>query len=140
MDLDWQVILLTSPPGWETLLPTGYTRNWQVYANGRLFAFHALRHQFISNLAAAGVHPKEAQILARHSTITLTMDGYTHIGLADVAGALDKLPPLLSRTKPQALRATGTDSASRDKPNLTTPENIKKMLYPRQGSNLRPTV
>ena len=37
---------------------------------GRVFDFHALRHQFISNLAAAGVHPKEAQTLARHSKIT----------------------------------------------------------------------
>jgi len=25
---------------------------------GRIFDFHALRHQFISNLASAGVHPK----------------------------------------------------------------------------------
>lgn len=41
---------------------------------GRVFDFHSLRHQFISNLAQAGVHPKEAQTLARHSTITLTMD------------------------------------------------------------------
>jgi hypothetical protein len=36
--------------------------------------FHALRHTYISNLASAGVHPKIAQALARHSTITLTMD------------------------------------------------------------------
>ncbi len=47
---------------------------------GRVFAFHALRHQFISNLARGGVHPKEAQLLARHSTISLTMDRYTHLG------------------------------------------------------------
>src|SRR5207245_4402634 len=44
---------------------------------GRVFDFRALRHQFISNLAAGGVHPKIAQVLARHSTITLTMDHYT---------------------------------------------------------------
>ena len=30
--------------------------------------FHALRHTFISNLARAGVHPRNAQALARHST------------------------------------------------------------------------
>jgi hypothetical protein len=34
---------------------------------GRVFDFHSLRHQYISNLAAAGVHPKIAQTLARHS-------------------------------------------------------------------------
>jgi integrase len=59
---------------------------------GRAFDFHALRGQFISNLAAGGVHPKVAQVLARHSTITLTMDYYTHLDVLDVAGALDRLP------------------------------------------------
>ena len=34
--------------------------------------FHSLRHTFISNLAACGIHPKLAQQLARHSTIALT--------------------------------------------------------------------
>lgn len=47
---------------------------------GRVADFHALRHTFISNLAAGGVHPKTAQSLARHSTITLTMDR-THISM-----------------------------------------------------------
>jgi site-specific recombinase XerD len=60
---------------------------------GRQFDFHALRHQFISNLASAGVHPKVAQTLARHSTINLTMR-YTHLGLVDETAALDKLPGL----------------------------------------------
>ena len=63
---------------------------------GRVFDFHALRHQFISNLAVAGVHPKVAQQLARHSTIGLTMDRYTHLQVADVAGALDQLPAVPS--------------------------------------------
>jgi integrase len=44
---------------------------------GRYFDFHALRHQFISMLVQANVHPKKAQELARHSNITLTMDYYT---------------------------------------------------------------
>jgi integrase len=62
---------------------------------GRVYDFHALRHQFISDLAAAGVHPKVAQDLARHSTITLTMDHYTHLGARDHAAALEKLPKML---------------------------------------------
>jgi integrase len=62
--------------------------------DGRYFDFHAMRGQFISQLAAQGVHPKVAQVLARHSTITLTMDFYTHVDVLDVTGALDKLPPL----------------------------------------------
>ena len=61
---------------------------------GRYFDFHALRHQFISNLALAGVHPKVAQVLARHSSISLTMDRYTHVPDAQVAEALDRLPEL----------------------------------------------
>ena len=75
---------------------------------GRVFDFHALRHQFISNLAAAGVHPKIAQTLARHSTITLTMDRYTHMAVSDVAGALEHLPKL--GYEAEAAQSTGTDN------------------------------
>ncbi len=46
--------------------------------SGHVIDFHALRHTFITNLARGGVHPKTAQSLARHSTITLTMDRYSH--------------------------------------------------------------
>jgi integrase len=60
--------------------------------DGRYFDFHGMHGQFISRLAARGVHPKVAQVLARHSTITLTMAYYTHLDVLDVRGALDKLP------------------------------------------------
>lgn len=40
--------------------------------------FHALRHSYISNLIESGVDPKTVQVLARHSTITLTIDRYSH--------------------------------------------------------------
>ncbi len=79
---------------------------------GRVFDFHALRHQFISNLARAGAHPKEAQTLARHSTITLTMDRYTHLGMYDMVAALEKLPtipPVGGKSEAAVARATGTD-------------------------------
>ena len=66
--------------------------------SGRFFDFHATRGQFISMLAARGVHPKVAQILARHSSINLTMDYYTHLDVLDVTGALDKLPGLGGET------------------------------------------
>ena len=82
-------------------------------AAGRVFDFHALRHQFISNLARGGASPKEAQTLARHSTIMLTMDRYTHLGIVDLSAALDRLPELPADKPPDAeasvLRATGTD-------------------------------
>ena len=52
---------------------------------GRVADFHALRHTFISNLARAGVHPRNAQALARHSTIDLTMHVYTHVSMHDLS-------------------------------------------------------
>ncbi len=69
--------------------------------------FHSLRHTFISNLAACGIHPKLAQQLARHSTIALTMDRYTHLGLIDMNSALELLPNIAAPDS-QAMRATGT--------------------------------
>lgn len=65
-------------------------------AVGRRVDFHALRHTFITNLARGGVHPKVAQALARHSTITLTMDHYTHLETIDYHSALKALPDLTS--------------------------------------------
>jgi len=72
--------------------------------------FHALRHTFISNLAASGVHPKLAKELARHSTISLTLDRYTHVGLVDMNAALESLPGIPETPEAQRARcmATGT--------------------------------
>ncbi len=56
--------------------------------------FHSLRHTFISRLARSGVHPKLAQILARHASISLTMNTYTHAHVEDELRALDSLPEL----------------------------------------------
>jgi integrase len=61
---------------------------------GRVYDFHALRHQFITDMVESGVHPKDAQALARHSTITLTMDRYAHVRRVNLQAALDRLPPL----------------------------------------------
>lgn len=55
--------------------------------------FHALRVTFITSLARAKVHPKTAQILARHSDINLTMAVYTKLGIDDTASAV---PPPVS--------------------------------------------
>jgi Phage integrase family len=81
----------------------------------RVFDFHSLRHQYISNLASAGVHPKVAQTLARHSTISLTMDRYTHTQLIDLTDSVNCLPSISSEipeAEAKALRATGTENAS----------------------------
>ena len=77
-------------------------------ASGRFADFHSLRHTFISNLARGGVHPKNAQALARHSKITLTMDHYTHTVLGDLARDVESLPAV---PVAEVLAATGTDGA-----------------------------
>ena len=74
--------------------------------SGRKADFHSLRHTFITNLANAKVHPKTAQRLARHSTITLTLDRYTHSLWQDEVAALEALPDLILN---EVVAATGTD-------------------------------
>ena len=64
--------------------------------SGRLCDFHALRHTFDTNRARGGVHPRVAQQLARHSTITLTMDRCAHTAVGELANGSDG-PPGLSR-------------------------------------------
>ncbi|MEA3368548.1 MAG: tyrosine-type recombinase/integrase, partial [Planctomycetota bacterium] len=60
----------------------------------RVADFHALRHTFITNLANSGVHPKVAQALARHCTVTLTMDRYSHTVMGEQSAAVAALPDL----------------------------------------------
>ncbi len=83
---------------------------------GRVVDFHALRHTFITNLAQSGVHPKTAQALARHSTIKLTMDRYSHSFREDEEAAVEALPSLSAIAESQA--ATGTDDTK------TPPEKL----------------
>ena len=90
--------------------------------------FHSFRHTFISNLARGGVHPKLAQALARHSTITLTMDRYSHTVLGEQSDALAALPDLTGPAR-QEQRATGTDgrntvAAEQAEPPKSEPERL----------------
>ena len=82
---------------------------------GRVFDFHALRGQFITNLARAGVPLATAQKLARHSDPKLTSNVYTHLSVHDEAGAVGSLPSFSTDPKPQRLQATGTDGARSEK-------------------------
>ena len=74
---------------------------------GRFLDFHALRHTFGTNLAKAGVPPKVAQELMRHSDVKLTLNTYSHVGLHDLAGAIEQLPSVPALTE---VAQTGTDS------------------------------
>ena len=54
--------------------------------------FHSNRHTFISNLSRAGVSPKLAQSVARHSDVNLTLGVYSHVQLDEQAAAVNALP------------------------------------------------
>jgi integrase len=64
------------------------------YQNAKgLFAdFHSLRHTFITNLGKAKVPLNTAQILARHLTVELTVNIYTHIDQQEQIDAINALP------------------------------------------------
>jgi len=80
-------------------------------ASGRVMDFHALRHTYITRLVKSGAPVKVIQELARHSTPTLTLGRYAHLGLHDTSAALNNLPSLTPPTPvpQQQLRKTGTD-------------------------------
>lgn len=59
---------------------------------GEFADFHSLRHLFITNLERAGLSPKMAQTLARHSDIRLTLGIYTHVDVAEQVTAIRSLP------------------------------------------------
>jgi hypothetical protein len=81
--------------------------------DNRVADFHSLRHSFVTMLSRSGVHPKTAQELARHSTIDLTMNVYTHARLSDLGAAVEGLPSLLPSAAAN-LAATGTEGTTRE--------------------------
>jgi integrase len=88
-----------------------------VDATGRFYDFHSLRHQFISNMARSDVPAKVAQVLARHSTIQLTLDTYAHLVGDDATAALERLPAIptiewtQNRTQPAVLTCQNVSQA-----------------------------
>jgi integrase len=68
---------------------------------GRIVDFHALRTTFASSLAKAGVHPRAAQALMRHSSVELTMKAYTDVCLLDLRADVERIAPARApRTSP----------------------------------------
>ncbi len=93
-------------------------------AEGRYADFHALRHTFLTNLARSGVHPKVAQKLARHSTIRLTMDRYTHAAMDDQTAALAKLPTFRPSSKKGAKKTGTTDAPEEENADSDLPPHL----------------
>ena len=97
---------------WEMLKHDLHAAGIEYRDEDGLYAdFHALRHTYISNLQKAGVSPKQAQLLARHSDINLTMKRYTHIELRDLSRAVQGLPQVgrCGGSDERRLAATGTE-------------------------------
>jgi integrase len=96
---------------------------WDV--SDRVADFHSLRHSFVTALAMSNAPVKVIQSLARHSTPTLTLGVYAHVGLYDQTSALDALPgqdrPSPDATEAPALAATGTIGRIGMRPPLPVP-------------------
>jgi hypothetical protein len=77
------------------------------------------RHSYITELLRNGVSVVEARELARHTDVKMTMR-YTHIGLADQAKALKRLPEASSPSEAgqhigrTSCHPTGDDTSRRD--------------------------
>ena len=96
------------------LIQSDLARAGIPYRDGadRVADFHALRHSYVTALAMSSAPVKVVQTLARHSTPTLTLGIYAHVGLYDQTSALDALPDLTPTAPgPEAasLAATGTE-------------------------------
>jgi integrase len=77
---------------------------------GRRADFHALRHTYGTLLAKAGIAPRVAMSLMRHTDMRLTMNVYTDPRIFDMAGAVEKLAlPKIPALEPGVVKATGTD-------------------------------
>jgi len=63
----------------------------RIDAAGKVVDFHALRMTFISELAATGASPTDAQKLAGHSDVNLTMRVYTDPRVLDLRADVERL-------------------------------------------------
>jgi len=77
-----QVNLIFSHPDGSPLLPSSISRAWQDTARRagvKVIRFHDGRHSHASLLMAAGWNPKLVQQRLGHSSISATMDVYSHV-------------------------------------------------------------
>jgi integrase len=68
---------------------------------------HDLRHTAASLLLLKGTHPKVVQEMLGHSTITLTLDTYSHVAPGLHAEAAKKMDSLFAADELTAVSAPG---------------------------------
>ena len=84
--------LVFSTPDGQPMLPDEITRRFTVLARAVGLSdvtFHSLRHTHATMMLQQGVHPKIVQERLGHSTISITLDTYSHVtpGLQEAAAA-----------------------------------------------------
>ncbi len=57
---------------------------------------HVCRHTYCTNMAKSGMNPKTLQYLMGHSSISITMDTYTHLGLEDAKQELERMEQIMA--------------------------------------------
>jgi integrase len=75
----------------EPLMPDSLTHEFARLDFKPRVRFHDLRHSHATQLLASGVHPKVALERLGHSTITTTLDLYSHVSETMQVDAADRL-------------------------------------------------
>jgi integrase len=88
-------VLVCARADGEPMLPTSLTHEFAKVA-GKVdgvprVRFHDLRHSHATQLLAAGIHPKIAQERLGHSSISVTLDLYSHVSPTMQEDAAQKL-------------------------------------------------
>jgi integrase len=110
---------------------------------GRVVDVHAMRMTLATMLNKAGIAPRTAQEIMRHSDIRLTMETYTDAKMLDVSEALDSLPSLTRKAdRREPVRPTAKDqNALRKFPPLFPPkaghQGQKESFPVNSGGDLR---
>jgi integrase len=108
--------------------------------SGRL-CFHSFRHTLATMLAGAGVTPRTAMDLMRHSDIRLTMQRYSHVLHDQLEDAVSALPDFSFHPGAQEARKTGTDDGLADWQNITAEDEkfTADYLHKNDGKTVKTT-
>ncbi len=60
---------------------------------------HVCRHTYCTNMAKSGMNPKTLQYLMGHSSISITMDTYTHLKLEDAEQEVERITQKIAATE-----------------------------------------
>jgi integrase len=94
---DDQALTFTGPGG-EPIHPALFSYRFQRrarLAGVRPIRFHDLRHTHATHALRAGIHPKVVSERLGHSTVTITLDTYSHVLPSLQREAADTIAKLL---------------------------------------------